>query len=391
MLAPYAFKARAYGAHHPPHRGPVSCPRTPTTEDADGSASSGSLPQHTRPQHPKHPPAPASCPASGLSPTPDYRLGSDQPPARAADANPLDATKSARNGAKTRRHAKNRYKGTHQPDTPRKSPENTLPDNPTPHNPKREGVRGGRGRPFGPSRGRTSHNRPIMRRDAALHPPLDITKLCQHPPCTHQHRSAAGRPGPRFALPPGPPLAADTLPEHRTRKQGARSGGRVRPRRATRSPSAVTRPDAHGATSCPSTSAPTPPKPVHAQSNASTASGTPRPSNSTSKKSLPTSARPGASAESQNPPEKAARERLAPKPAPKADTRPGPGQGPPPRRPGRDARPQPASRQHGQPHGTAEGQPPTRTRTRNRGCPAKSSRHIRPARSPQHVGNENNP
>jgi len=230
-----------------------------------------------------------------------------------------------------------------------------------------------------------------MRRGPPLPPPLDITGLCQPPAGTRQHRSAAGQAGPRCALPPGPPLAADTLPEPRTRKQGARSGGRVRPRRATRSPSAVTRPDAHGATSYPSTSAPTPPKPVHDQSDASTASDTQQPPNTTSKISPPTSARPGASAESQNPPEKAARERLAPKPAPKADTRPGPGQGPPPRRPGRDARPQPASRQHGQPRGTAEGQPPTRTRTRNRGCPAKSSRHIRPARSPQHVGNENNP
>ena len=215
----------------------------------------------------------------------------------------------------------------------------------------------------------------------------DITALCQTP--LHDPTpTAAGRMNRASSLPaPG----GGHLPEPRTRKQGARSGGRVRPRRATRSPPAVTRPDAHGATSYPSTSAPTPPKPVHDQSDASTASDTQQPPNTTSKISPPTSARPGASAESQNPPEKAARERLAPKPAPKADTRPGPGQGPPPRRPGRDARPQPASRQHGQPHGTADGQPPTRTRTRNRGCPAKRSRHNRPARSKQHAGNGNNP
>jgi len=370
MLDPYAFQRHAPTALIIPHTGglfPAPGPR----------------PQKTRTG--VHRPVPdLSTPAPNTQNTcPRPQLARFL--ARAADANTLDAPKSARDGAKPRRHAKNRYKGTPQPDTPRKSPENALPDNLAfqvhqhPNTKPAAGYAEGEVAHDGPSMGRASHNSAIMRRGPPLPPPLDITELCQPPADPRQHRSAAGQAGPRFALPPGPPLAADTLPEPRTRKQGARSGGRVRPRRATRSPSAVTRPDAHGATSCPSTLAPTPPRPVHAQSNASTASDTQQPPNTTSKISPPTSADPGASAESQNPPEKAARERLAPKPAPKADTRPRPVQGPPPRRPGRDARPQPASRQHGQPRGTAEGQPPSRTRTRNRGCPAKRSRHNHPA------------
>jgi len=357
MLDPYAFQRHAPTALIIPHTGGLFPAPGPRPKPVAAASRPAEYLRASRPRAgPQHPPAPAACPASGLSLQPDYRLRSDQPPARAADA-------------KT---------------PPRKSPENALPDNfafqvhQHPNTKPAAGYAEGEVAHDGPSMGRASHNSAIMRRGPPLPPPLDITELCQPPADPRQHRSAAGQAGPRFALPPGPPLAADTLPEPRTRKQGARSGGgRVRPRRATRSPSAVTRPDAHGATSCPSTLAPTPPRPVHAQSNASTASDTQQPPNTTSKISPPTSARPGASAESQNPPEKAARERLAPKPAPKADTRPAPAQGPRPRRPGRAARPQPASRQHGQPRGTAEGQPPSRTRTRNRGCPAKRSRHNR--------------
>jgi hypothetical protein len=263
MLDPYAFQRHAPTALIIPHTGGLFPAPGPRPEAVAAASRPAEYLRASRPRAgPQHPPAPAACPASGLSPTPDYRRSSDQPPARAADANPLDPPKSARDRANPRRHTKNRYKGTPQSDTPRKLPENALPDNPTfqthqhPNTKPASGVRGGGGRPSGPSPGRASHNSAIMRRGPPLPPPLDITGLCQPPAGTRQHRSAAGQAGPRFALPPGPTLAADTLPEpRRTRKQGARSAGRVRPRRATRSPSAVTRPEAPAGRVCPSTKA----------------------------------------------------------------------------------------------------------------------------------------
>ncbi len=88
-IQPPSFQRHAPTALIIPHTGGLFPAPGPRPEPVAAASRPAEYLRASRPRDgPQHPPAPAACPASGLSPTPDYRRSSDQPPARAADANP---------------------------------------------------------------------------------------------------------------------------------------------------------------------------------------------------------------------------------------------------------------------------------------------------------------